>query len=205
MKKFENYSANLAVLARANEQDLDNDFILSGIIDKFFLQFELGWKTLKDLLAYEGLDVARTGSPREIIKSAYRCYDSLDEDTWLAMLSQRNNMAHVYDAAAARALVFPETAEEVSELVEGSQILRIIFNGASAAREPLIAKMAVECGIMAGIIGASTRSIGDRAYGYMLLEIPGTPEDLARAVTYLSGIPDIVTQVEAEYGKEEKE
>ena len=25
------------------------------------------------------------------------------------------------------------------------------------------------------------------------------------AVTYLSGIPDIVTQVEAEYGKEEKE
>ena len=107
--------------------------------------------------------------------------------------------------AAARALVFPETAEEVSELVEGSQILRIIFNGASAAREPLIAKMAVECGIMAGIIGASTRSIGDRAYGYMLLEIPGTPEDLARAVTYLSGIPDIVTQVEAEYGKEEKE
>ena len=107
--------------------------------------------------------------------------------------------------AAARALVFPETAEEVSELVEGSQILRIIFNGASAAREPLIAKMAVECGIMAGIIGASTRSIGDRAYGYMLLEIPGTPEDLARAVTYLSGIPDIVTQVEAEYGKEDKE
>ena len=105
MKKFENYSANLAVLARANEQDLDNDFILSGIIDKFFLQFELGWKTLKDLLAYEGLDVARTGSPREIIKAAYRCYDSLDEGTWLSMLSQRNNMAHVYDAAAARALV----------------------------------------------------------------------------------------------------
>ena len=105
MKKFENYSANLAVLARANEQDLDNDFILSGIINKFFLQFELGWKTLKELLAYEGRDVARTGSPREIIKVAYRCYDSLDEDTWLAMLSQRNNMAHVYDAAAARALV----------------------------------------------------------------------------------------------------
>ena len=107
--------------------------------------------------------------------------------------------------AAARALVFPETAEEVSELVEGSQILRIIFNGAVAAREPLIARMAVECGIMAGIIGASTRSIGDRAYGYMLLEIPGTPEDLARAVTYLSGIPDITTQVEAEYGKEGRE
>ena len=80
-----------------------------------------------------------------------------------------------------------------------------IFNGAVASREPLIAKMAIDCGIMASILGASTRSVGDRAYGYMLLDIPGSPENLAKAVTYLSATPDITVQVEAEYAAKEVE
>ena len=42
MKKFDNYKSNLAVLSRAGEQDLTNEFIIGGIIVKFSLQFELG-------------------------------------------------------------------------------------------------------------------------------------------------------------------
>ena len=56
MKKFDNYSSNLAVLCKAGEEDLNNEFIISGIIDKFFVQFELGWKVLKELLRYEGVE-----------------------------------------------------------------------------------------------------------------------------------------------------
>ena len=44
MKKYDNYTSHLAVLRKSPEQDLRNEFILSGIIDKFFIQFELGWK-----------------------------------------------------------------------------------------------------------------------------------------------------------------
>ena len=44
MKKNENYVSALNSLRKAPEQDLGNDFIQSGIIDKFGLQFELGWK-----------------------------------------------------------------------------------------------------------------------------------------------------------------
>ena len=44
MKKFENYKSNLTVLSKAYDEDLENEFILSGIIDKFFIQFELSWK-----------------------------------------------------------------------------------------------------------------------------------------------------------------
>jgi len=106
-------------------------------------------------------------------------------------------------ANATRNLIYPEMADEVAALTEGGQKIRVIFNGAKASREPLIAKMAVECGILASILGASTRSVGDRAYGYMLLEIPGSPEDLARAVTYLRNVPDIVVQIEAEYSRKE--
>ena len=49
MKKYENYAANLKVLSSAKNEDLSNEFIISGIIDKFFIQFELGWKLLKQL------------------------------------------------------------------------------------------------------------------------------------------------------------
>ena len=50
MKKFENFVSNLEVLKKAKYEDLDNEFIISGIIDKFFIQFELSWKVLKELL-----------------------------------------------------------------------------------------------------------------------------------------------------------
>ena len=88
MKKFDNYQSNLRVLETAKEQDLDNEFIVSGIIDKFFVQFELGWKVLKELLTYEGAASAGSGSPREIIKQAFRFYPCIEEDVWLSMLTR---------------------------------------------------------------------------------------------------------------------
>ena len=104
MNKFDNFCNNLRILQKAKEQDLTNEFIISGIIDKFFVQFELGWKVLKELLMYDGSALAKTGSPREIIKEAYRYYPCMDEMVWLAMLAQRNNMAHIYDGDAAKNL-----------------------------------------------------------------------------------------------------
>ena len=105
MKKFENYCANLFVLEKASDEDLKNEFIISGIIDKFFIQFELGWKVLKELLKYEGKSIANSGSPREIIKAAYTLYDFMDESIWLSMLKNRNDMTHIYDGDAAKRLV----------------------------------------------------------------------------------------------------
>ena len=105
MKRFDQYRSALEVLATASSQDLANEFIQGGIIDKFFVQFELGWKLFKALLAYEGAPVAASGSPREIIKAAFRYFDMLDEEIWLEMLRARNDTAHVYNGQAARALV----------------------------------------------------------------------------------------------------
>lgn len=105
MKKFDNYCANLLVLSQADQQDLENEFIIGGIIDKFVIQFELGWKVLKELLRYEGRGEANSGSPREILKTAFEVYDFIDEDVWLDMLADRNSMSHMYDGAAARRLV----------------------------------------------------------------------------------------------------
>lgn len=105
MKKFDNFSSNLEVLKRAGQEDIDNEFIISGIIDKFFIQFELSWKVLKELLRYEGSREARSESPREILKAAYSVYDFINEDVWIEMLKSRNDMTHIYDGEAAKRLV----------------------------------------------------------------------------------------------------
>lgn len=105
MERFEKFISNLEVLKRAKYEDLNNEFIISGIIVKFFLQFELSWKVLKELLRYEGKSIANSGSPREIIKAAYTIYNYLDEEIWLEMLRARNDMTHIYNGEAAKQMV----------------------------------------------------------------------------------------------------
>ena len=90
MKKFENYISNLRVLEQADQEPLDNAFIISGIIDKFSIQFELGWKVLKKLLAYE----------RSLLDLSF-----FDGELWLDMLNDRYSMAHIYNGNAAKKLV----------------------------------------------------------------------------------------------------
>lgn len=105
MKKLDNYASNLAVLEGASGQDLSNEFVKSGVIGKFSIQFELAWKLLKATLAYEGVAEAASGSPRQILKAAYSTYDFLDEGLWLEMLQARNDLAHLYDGEAVQELV----------------------------------------------------------------------------------------------------
>lgn len=104
MRKFDNYCSNLAVLEKAYKEDIQNEFIVSGIIDKFSVQFELGWKVLKELVLYEGSSIGKTGSPRDIIKEAYRIFDFMDETIWLHMLKDRNDTSHVYNGNMAKEL-----------------------------------------------------------------------------------------------------
>ena len=104
-------------------------------------------------------------------------------------------------APATRALVFPESNEylEDAPVSEGAQRIRLIFQGAEASYKPLIASMAIDVGIPASIISASTRTLGGKAYGNMLLEIPGGPDELAKATKYLTATPNVTVQIAVEY------
>ncbi len=105
MKKYENFVSALVNLEDAPNQDLKNDFVQSGLINKFNLQFELSWKLLKRLLEYEGATLAASGSPRAILKESYRFYDFIDEAAWLDMLRDRNTNVHIYDNKLAQDLI----------------------------------------------------------------------------------------------------
>ena len=63
--------------------------------------------------------------------------------------------------------------------------------------------MAMDCGIAANILGASTRTVGQREYGYMLIEIPGGPDELAQALKYISAVPNVLVQADVQYRGEE--
>ena len=103
--------------------------------------------------------------------------------------------------ASAKQLVYPEGYQQAIETEREEHLIRVVFNGASATQTPLIAKMAMEENIMASILFASTRSLGDKAYGNMLLGISGGKEQMEKAVAYLRRIPDIhVEEVTRDHG-----
>lgn len=88
---------------------------------------------------------------------------------------------------AAKRLVFPESlsTEKPSDF-EYEHLIRVVFTNSETANTPLIAKMAKEKGIEANIIGASTKTIDSKAFGFMLLGISGDDELLNSALTYLN-------------------
>ena len=103
-------------------------------------------------------------------------------------------------SVATKALVYPDMAEGIDSFgTAHQQMVRLVFQGAAAAATPLIAKMAIDRGIAANILSATTRTLGGKVYGNMLLNIPGGPDELAAAVKYLSATPDVTVQVDVEY------
>lgn len=101
--------------------------------------------------------------------------------------------AHPQSAAAKR-LVFPDASDEIFAPASDEHRIRVVFNGAFATNTPLITKMAIDEGIAANILAASTRCIGDKVYGNMLLGIPGGDSELERASKYLQSMPDILVE-----------
>ncbi len=95
---------------------------------------------------------------------------------------------------AARRLVFPEGTDNQVSNPHSEKRIRVIFNGAKAAGTPLIATMASEKHILVNILSASTRSIEERAYGSMLLGIPGGESQAAETIAYLQSVPDIIVE-----------
>lgn len=100
-QRFDNLNRALAQLQSALEAHQampENELILIALIKAYEFSFELSWKTLKDLLAWNGVD-ARL--PREVLKQAFATGLIDEGQIWIDMLEQRNLMAHTYDQARA--------------------------------------------------------------------------------------------------------
>lgn len=100
-QRFENLQRALGQLEAAiaaHAEAPGNELIGMALIKAYEFSFELSWKTLKDLLNYNGIDA---DLPREAIKQAF-AYELIEEgQIWIDMLEQRNLMAHTYDQSRA--------------------------------------------------------------------------------------------------------
>jgi len=97
---------------------------------------------------------------------------------------------------AARRLVYPNGAS-VAQYPAGTHAVRVAFNGGTAY-QPLIASLAIDCGVKVNILGADTRDIDGKAFGTMLLGLPDDPNEAAKALSYIRSQPN-VTAEEVEY------
>ncbi len=82
-------------------EEKENDIIIDGVLHRFEFTFELAWKTMKDYLEYVGV-IEKTGSPREIIKSAFEYGMLEDGEAWIKMMLARNSLSHLYDEVKSR-------------------------------------------------------------------------------------------------------
>ncbi len=96
-RRFISFCNSLDALAEARQRDLSDSFVLSGTSAKFSITFDLSWKVMKDILVqYYAITGFVTGSPREVLREAYKA-NLISDDAWMEMLKVRNELSHDYD------------------------------------------------------------------------------------------------------------
>jgi nucleotidyltransferase substrate binding protein (TIGR01987 family) len=98
-KRYSSYKNSLTALTEARTRDLGDSFVLSGTSSKFCITFDLAWKVMKDILVqHYSISDFVAGSPKEVLRKAFAA-GLIDDDTWMEMLSVRNELVHDYDGA----------------------------------------------------------------------------------------------------------
>ena len=98
---------------------------------------------------------------------------------------------------AGRRLVYPGGMPAL-HLLKDSRVIRVAFNGGTAY-QPLIASLAIDCGVKANILGADTRNIDGKAFGTMLLGLPDDENEAAKALAYIRSQRDISVEEVQDY------
>ncbi|MCI5688436.1 HI0074 family nucleotidyltransferase substrate-binding subunit [Anaerovoracaceae bacterium 42-11] len=102
MKKYENFCKALQNLKDIyNYEPPYDNVVIVGLTGLYEIAFEQAWKAIKEILTNQGFEECQSGSPRQIIKVAYKAGMIHDEEVWLSALSSRNNVSHAYNEAIA--------------------------------------------------------------------------------------------------------
>lgn len=105
-QRHNNLGRALARLEEACDRESEDysELELAGLAKTFEFTFELTWKTLKDLLFYEGYEA---NSPRTTIDTSFEAeyVDEGDHGILIDAMVNRNLLSHIYDEDEARAAV----------------------------------------------------------------------------------------------------
>ena len=107
--RFQNFEKAFAQLESAVEKlNSLSDLEKEGLVQRFEYTFELAWKTLKDYMESQEVEVK---FPRDAIKKGFQ-YEIIPEgEIWMEMFEKRNMMAHTYDEE-----IFSDSVKQISTL-----------------------------------------------------------------------------------------
>ena len=106
MKKYENFCSSLGNMKDIyNYEEPYDNVVLTGLVGLYEITFEQSWKMMKEILQNHGYEEGATGSPKIILKTAYKAGMIKDEELWLRALQARNNVTHSYNQKIALGIV----------------------------------------------------------------------------------------------------
>ena len=106
MKKYEKFCASLKNMKDIFEyEEPYNTVVLTGLVGLYEICFEQSWKMMKEILEIHGYEEGATGSPKIILRTAYKAGMIKDEENWLRALQERNNVTHSYNEKIALGIV----------------------------------------------------------------------------------------------------
>lgn len=109
-------------------------------------------------------------------------------------IAEEGNVIDIFTnprSEAARNLVYPKGYSSKERIMPGKSMLRVTFNGYDCTYDPLVASMAIDCGVRATILYADIRNISGRATGTMILRLPNDDSQIKRAKAYISSKENI--------------
>ena len=112
MKKYENFCASLVNMKEIyNYKEPYDNVVLTGLVGLYEICFEQSWKMMKEILEQHGFAEGATGSPKIILKTAYKAGMIKDEELWLRALQAGNNVTHSYNQKIALGIVAEAKAD----------------------------------------------------------------------------------------------
>ena len=119
MKKYENFCSSLGNMKDIyNYEEPYDNVVLTGLVGLYEITFEQSWKMMKEILQNHGYEEGSTGSPKIILKTAYKAGMIKDEELWLRALQARNNVTHSYNQKIALGIVSEAKNEFYKMFVE---------------------------------------------------------------------------------------
>lgn len=116
-RKYDNFIAALNNLNEIqNYEEPYSNVVLTGLVGLYEICFEQSWKMMKAILENHGYAEGATGSPKLILKTAYKAGMIKDEELWLRALQARNNVAHSYNHDIALGIVH-DTKKEFYQML----------------------------------------------------------------------------------------
>ncbi|WP_251390749.1 HI0074 family nucleotidyltransferase substrate-binding subunit [Mediterraneibacter agrestimuris] len=101
INRYHTFCRSMKNLEKSRMADPSADFVLAATVLNFNLTFDIAWKVMKDILVKQmGILDFAMGSPRETLQQAFT-NGIIEDDQWMRMLKDRNQLAHDYDGTFA--------------------------------------------------------------------------------------------------------